>query len=69
MRLMKLSRSKLKALSTIGSNFSEVFLASLIIPVFTGEFTQSRLFLLVLGSILLLVSIYISLQFAEKGKL
>jgi len=44
-------------------------LASLIIPVFTGEFTQSRLFLLGLGGILLLVSIYISLQFAEKGRL
>lgn len=63
------TRSKLRALSTLCANFSEVFLASLVIPIFIGGVDISKLPVLLFGVAGTLLSGLFSLFFTEKGKL
>jgi len=67
-KMFKLTRSKSKALSTICANFSEVFLASFIIPILK-KFDISEWPVLALGLVTTIISVLLSLIFAEKGKL
>lgn len=66
---INLYRSRQKALSALSANFSEVFLASLVLPVFTGSVGNYGLQLLVFGLIGTLISGFLSVKFAEKGRL
>lgn len=67
--MFKLTKSKLKALSTLSANFSEVFLASLVIPILMGGVDKYRLPLLILGLAGTIIAALLSAIFAEKGKL
>lgn len=69
MRKFRLNQSQFKALSTITANFSEVALASMVIPTFVGGLDNLQLNLLILGILGMLVSAFFSLYFAKKGKL
>jgi len=66
---MRLESPEFRALSNVCTNFSEVFLASLVIPVFVGEFDTSRVPVLILGIALTGLFVWLSLIFAKKGKL
>lgn len=66
--MMKLSRSKLRALSTLSSNISEVSLAGLVIPAIVGV-DKVNAIVIVLGLITFIIAGYLSLFFADKGKL
>ena len=65
----KLTRPKLKALSGIFANFSEVFLASIVIPVFFAKLDANKVFVLLSGLALTLASMLLSLTFAQKGRI
>ena len=65
---MKFTKSKYRALSTIFSNFSEAFLISLIVPFLSG-FDINKSPVLIFGVTTTLISVWISLLFAEKGRL
>lgn len=67
--MLTIGKSELKAISAICTNFSAVFLASLIIPAFTENFDFNNLPVLLLGLGFTLGSISLSLLFARKGKL
>ena len=67
--MFKMTKSKLRALSTLCANFSEVFFASLVIPIFIGGIDISELPVLLFGIVGVFVSGIFSLLFAEKGKL
>lgn len=64
----KLSQSKLRALSTLSANISEVSLASLVVPAILGV-DKINLMVIVLGLIAFVIAGYPSLLFADKGKL
>lgn len=66
--MRKLSHSKLKVLSTLSANIFEVSLASLIIPAVISV-DKINWSVVVLGSIAFVLSGYLSLLFADKGKL
>ncbi|MGB9706933.1 MAG: hypothetical protein ACPLXP_02590 [Microgenomates group bacterium] len=66
---LKLTNSKLRALSGIFANFSEVFLASMVIPIFFAKVDLGRIIVLILGVALTLISALLALMFAEKGKI
>ena len=66
---MKLKSSELRALSNVCANFSEVFLASLVVPAFVGTFDTSRVIVLILGLALASFFVWLSLIFAKKGRL
>jgi len=65
---MGFSRSKFKALSTLCANICEVSLASLVFPAFIG-IDKVDWVVLVLGMMAFVVTGYLSLVLAEKGKL
>jgi hypothetical protein len=67
--MFKMTMSKLRALSTLCANFSEVFLASLVIPVLIDGIDLSKLPVILFGVAGTLLSGLFSLFFAEKGKL
>ncbi len=64
-----MNKSKFRALSNICGNFSEVFLASVIIPIFKEKFDLSQIPVLIFGVVTTFISIYFSLKFAHAGKL
>lgn len=63
------SNHKLRALSNLSGNFSEVFLASLVIPIFNNKIDLTKIIITTFGIISCIVFAYFSLLFAEKGKL
>jgi len=65
----KINRHRLRALSNLTGNFSEVFLASLVIPVFNNKLDLIKIIITIFGIISCIVFAYFSLLFAEKGKL
>ena len=65
---IKLSRSKLRVLSSVCINFAQVFLASLVIPFFTGDIDIGKSSVLVFGLIATIFFIGIGLIFGERGK-
>ena len=67
--MFRLTKSKLRALSTLCANFSEVFFASLVMPIFFGGIDISEFPVLLFGVAGTLLSALFSLFFAEKGKL
>lgn len=67
--MFPLTKSKHKALSSVSANFSTVFLASLVIPIFTGEFDINNWPVVLFGLITSISLIWLSVLFAEKGKL
>lgn len=69
MKSIKLKKSGLKALSSVCTEFTAVFLASLVIPAFTGAFDLSRWPVLLLGVLLTVVSLLFSVLFAQKGNI
>lgn len=66
--MFKLSLSKLRALSTLSANISEVSLASLVIPAIIGV-DKINWIVIVLGLVAFISTGYLSLLFADKGKL
>lgn len=67
--LMKITRPEWKALSTLCSNFSAVFLASLVLPIFTAGFDISNWYVLVLGLALTIFFSWLTIASGKKGKL
>ncbi len=67
--MFKFTKSSYKAFSSIFSGFSAVFLASLILPFFTGSIVNNSWFVISLGLLLTIMAVYFSALFAEKGKL
>ena len=67
--MFKFSKSSYKAFSSTFTNFSAVFLASLILPVFTGSVAPVNWPVLLLGILLTVTAVYFSSYFADKGKL
>ena len=64
-----LTKSKYRMLANICGDFTQVFFASLIIPVIIGGFDIGSLPVVIFGVVAMLVSFYFSIFFAEKGKL
>lgn len=69
MKKIKISRYKYKAISMISGNFSEVFLGSLVLPVFLGGLDSYRGIIIVFGLLGVIVFVIIAIISAEKGKL
>ncbi len=65
----KLTKSGYRVLSTIGSNFSAVFLGSLVIPVFLVKLEVPKVYVLLLGLSLTSISLLLAVKFGEKGKI
>ncbi len=63
----KLNKSGLRALSSLCTNFSAVFLGSLVLPAFIVD--DFQWFLVVLGLIGIIAAGYMAILFAQKGKL
>ena len=66
--MFKLTKHTFRALSDICTNFSAVFLASLVIPIFINP-ADISLGIVLSGIILMLAATVLSLFCAEKGKL
>ena len=64
-----MTRSKWKALSSLFTNFASIFLASLVIPVITGNIDLSQWYVIVLGMTGTSAFSWLSLISAEKGRL
>lgn len=65
----KINRHRLRALSNLSGNFSEIFLASLVIPIFNNSINFAKIIIMIFGIISCIGFAYLSLLFAEKGKL
>ena len=65
----KINIHRLRALSNLSGNFSEIFLASLVIPVFNNKIDLTKIVITIFGIISCISFAYFSLLFAEKGKL
>jgi len=65
----KVNRHRLRALSNLSGNFSEVFLASLVISIFNNKIDLTKIIITFFGIISCIGFAYFSLLFAEKGKL
>ena len=63
------SNHELRALSNLCGNFAEVFLASLVIPIFYNRIDLTKIIITIFGIISCIVFAYFSLLFAKKGKL
>lgn len=61
--------SRAKALSVVFANFAAVFLGSLVIPVFNGGIDIEQLPVVLSGLLATIFSTWLSLIFAERGKL
>jgi hypothetical protein len=66
---MKLGKSEFRAFSSLCSNYSAVFLASLVIPAFLPEVDMARFLMISLGVIGALTFWILSAVFAKRGKL
>ena len=66
---LKFSPPAYKALSSVSSNFSAVFLATFIVPVFSGKFDISNLSVILFSLFGLASFTFLSATFAEKGEL
>ncbi|KKQ51679.1 hypothetical protein A2865_00675 [Candidatus Woesebacteria bacterium RIFCSPHIGHO2_01_FULL_39_17] len=69
MAKVRLSKSASKVLSSVFVSFSEVFLASLIIPVFISRVEIARIPVLILGVLLTIASVFLSIKFGERAKI
>lgn len=69
MKGFKLTKSEWKALSIIATNFSAVFLTSLVIPVFIGVIDKYATEMLLYGLAGTIISGFLALKFAKEGKL
>ncbi len=67
--MLKLTKSKLRTLANICINFSTVFLASLVVPVFTSESSSLNLLVVFGGIIGTITFIILALICAERGKI
>ena len=67
--MVVLTKSSSRALSTISANFSAVFLGSLVLPVFVGDFAVSNWPVILLGLVGVLSSVLLSIKFAQRGRL
>jgi len=67
--MRKLTKSKYRALSEFCNTLAVLFLGSLVIPIITNSFAIVQLPVVVLGIVLTIISLYLSLYCAEKGKL
>jgi choline-glycine betaine transporter len=65
----KINKHRLRALSNLSGNFSEIFLASLVIPIFNNKIDLTKVVITIFGIISCIGFAYLSLLFAEKGKL
>lgn len=65
----KINKHRLRALSNLSGNFSEIFLASLVIPTFYSKINLTKVVITIFGIISCISFAYLSLLFAEKGKL
>lgn len=66
---MKLTKSGFKLLSVICSNFTAVFLGSIILPVIVGNIESYRLPMLIFGVAGTGGFTFLALLFAQRGKL
>jgi len=66
--MVKLSRSNNRVISNVCITSSQVFLASMIIPIFMG-FDLSNLAVLLFGIALFVTMFLLALVFGEKGKI
>lgn len=66
---IKLDKSGSKALSNVCSNFSAVFLGSLVVPVIVGDFDISQWYVLAFGLIGVAVSSWLAVLLARRGNL
>lgn len=66
---IRITASKSKAISTLCASTFEVFLASIVIPIFVGGFDSSEIPVLIFGLIATTSFGYLSVLFAERGKL
>ena len=67
--VIEISRAKARALAVLFTNFAAVFLGSLVIPIFIGGFDVRRVPMVLLGLLATFFSTWLSLLFAERGKL
>lgn len=67
--MKNLDKHRLRALSGLFNNYSQVFLASLVIPAFSFRFDFYKIILLILGIFGTIYLGYLSLKFAQQGKL
>lgn len=67
--MTKITRSKHRMLASLCGDFTQVFFASLVIPVVIGGFDIGRLPVVIFGLVATGISFWFSLIFAEKGKL
>lgn len=67
--MSKLDNPGFKAISNICTNFSAVFLASIILPLFIGGLDLSEWPVLILGTTLTISSGFLSVLAAERGNL
>lgn len=69
MKKLKFTKSKWRALSTILSNMTEVFLASMVLPIFNVGLDSESFKIVLLGLIVMISAAYLSLICAENGEL
>lgn len=62
-------KHRLRALSGLFNSYSQVFLASLVIPAFSFKFDFYKIILLIFGIFGTIYTGYLSLKFAQQGKL
>ena len=67
--MKNLDRHRFRALSGLFNSYSQVFLASLVIPAFSFRLDFYKIILLVLGISGTIYLGYLSLKFAQQGKL
>jgi len=67
--MKNLNRHRFRALSGLFNSYSQVFLASLVIPAFSFRLDIYKIILLMLGISDTIYSGYLSLKFAQQGKL
>lgn len=67
--MQNFDKHKLRALSGLFNSYSQVFLASLVIPAFSFKLDFYKIILLILGIFGTIYLGYLSLKFAQQGKL
>lgn len=67
--MKNVNKHKSRALSSLFNSYSQVFLASLVIPAFSFKLDFYKIILLMLGIFGTIYLGYLSLKFAQLGKL
>lgn len=67
--MVNITRSQWRAISLLSTNFSAVFLASLVLPVVTGNVDLSKWYVVILGVVLTIFFVWLTLVSAKEGKL